>query len=402
MFGELPKLFDRDFAIGYFLPVAAFVAASYGLLTAFGLWMRLFPALTADNALMYGSIVVVASWFCAVFLLATNRFIYRLKEGYPLTFIDPRLNFRQRRRYKKLVDKSEDLKNRREDLEHQIEHEKAKPRGEQDSGKVEELQATVDKLTTKRDSYLIQIAERFPDEKYILPTRFGNIIRSFETYSRLVYGFEDIQGWSRLIAVVPDDYRALINAAKAVVDFWINLWFASTLLIIEYVTIIVYLVRYSDRQDSLLSLFWSPVLVYPILALALAFLASWRAKDSAISWGDHIRATSDLFLPELSRKLGFPSGSRDQHKALWILFSRMIIYRLPQHIDELLKLQLIDSSNDSTDGNRFQLLQELTKQLVASKSEIAELRSELESCKSELIKLRSQLESGKPEPKQST
>jgi hypothetical protein len=395
VFGELPKLFDRDFAIGYFLPVAAFLAASYGLLSGFDLWTRLFPALTVDNALVYGSFVIATSWFCAVFLLATNRFIYRVKEGYPLKFIDPRLNFRQRRRYKTLVDKSENLKRKREDLEHQIEHERAKPSSQQDAGKLDALQAKVDEFTTKRDRYLVRIAEEYPDEKNILPTRLGNIIRSFETYSRLVYGFEDIQGWSRLIAVVPDDYRALINSAKALVDFWLNLWFVSTLLIIEYVTIVLYLVRYSEQQDSLFSLIWSPVLMYPIGALALAFLASWRARDTAISWGDYIRVASDLFLPELSKKLGFPSATRDQHKALWTLFSRMIIYRLPQHIDELLMLQLIDTTNDSADTDRFRLVQTLTKQLVASKSEIAELRSQLESSKSQVIELRSQLESGK-------
>jgi hypothetical protein len=30
MFGEMPKLFDRDFAIGYFLPVIGFLVANLG------------------------------------------------------------------------------------------------------------------------------------------------------------------------------------------------------------------------------------------------------------------------------------------------------------------------------------------------------------------------------------
>jgi hypothetical protein len=33
--GQLPKLLDRDFVIGYFLPALTFVAASLGLFTAF-------------------------------------------------------------------------------------------------------------------------------------------------------------------------------------------------------------------------------------------------------------------------------------------------------------------------------------------------------------------------------
>jgi hypothetical protein len=37
LIGQLTGLIGRDFVIGYFLPVAAFIAASLGLAVAFGL-----------------------------------------------------------------------------------------------------------------------------------------------------------------------------------------------------------------------------------------------------------------------------------------------------------------------------------------------------------------------------
>ena len=50
MLGQLPNLFDRNFAIGYFLPVAAFAAVSYRLMEAFNL-SSLLSILTTTDAL---------------------------------------------------------------------------------------------------------------------------------------------------------------------------------------------------------------------------------------------------------------------------------------------------------------------------------------------------------------
>lgn len=85
MFGELPKLFDRDFAIGYFLPVACFLSTLYGLLLIFHL-TALVPFITQTNPeakLLIGTTVIgLSTWLISVFLLALNRTIYQLFEGY--------------------------------------------------------------------------------------------------------------------------------------------------------------------------------------------------------------------------------------------------------------------------------------------------------------------------------
>src|SRR5712692_4078105 len=80
------------------------------------------------------------------------------------------------------------------------------------------------------------LAERFPpEEDQLLPTAFGNTIKAFETYPDVMYGFDAIEGWTRLLAVIPKDYRELIETTKAETDFWVNLWFISLLILCECV-----------------------------------------------------------------------------------------------------------------------------------------------------------------------
>src|SRR4029079_17509458 len=82
---------------------------------------------------------------------------------------------------------------------------------------------------------LWRMAGDFPDdEASVLPTKFGNTIRAFEVYSRVVYGIESIYGWSRLLGVGPADYPEMMDNEKAQVDFWVNVWFESCLIVLVY------------------------------------------------------------------------------------------------------------------------------------------------------------------------
>src|SRR5690242_8100945 len=78
MFGELPKLFDRDFAVGFLLPAAVLAAAIWAVLNAFGLT----PNSPNPEVLAITAIVTGAVWFLAIALLALNYSILRFLEGY--------------------------------------------------------------------------------------------------------------------------------------------------------------------------------------------------------------------------------------------------------------------------------------------------------------------------------
>lgn len=140
-------------------------------------------------------------------------------------------------------------------------------------------------------------------------------MRAFEIYSRIMYGLDAIPGWERLLTVIPKDYRALIDDAKAQTDFWINMWFLSLLLALEYILILLLTQRYI--------LIW----VFPVAILSALF-AAYRARIAAIEWGHYIKASFDVFLPELYTKLGFPHPlNRTEERSNLIRFSQAIIYR---------------------------------------------------------------------------
>jgi hypothetical protein len=365
LFGQLPKLFDRNFAIGYFLPVTAFVVTSYGLLSGLGLASDLIPVLTENNALVNTTIIVIASWFFAVFLLVLNRPLYMMKEGY---WVPPWIPDRWqggKRRYSHLKDKDEVLADK-------IGKEKRRLKA---CGEVESDRLT--HLRIERIPIALKLAEEFPDEAYLLPTRFGNIIRSFESYSRLVYGIDDIPGWSRLLAVIPKDYRDLVDGAKAQADFWLNMWFVGLLVILEYIVAVIGLSSFGNQQQDLRDLVWSWTIPYLIGSILIVVLASWQSGRAAIVWGDYVRASYDVFLPELGKKLGFPSVARDKQKALWVLFSNVILYKPPNRTGELLSQLSEPPAEVSADFDNMAMVQSRAKQLAVNPSN--ELKSQLAS-----------------------
>jgi hypothetical protein len=205
MFGELSKLFDRDFAIAYFLPSACFVAGTYLLVADLIADLKLqVPSfgLSRDGLLRYLTVFGLVTLFCAIILSVLNRGVVRLMEGYWPFDLGQYLNGLEKRRFRNL-------------LKQEAESDDKKRKCGAD-GLPRALQNERNRIKRKK-------AERFPDKEYlILPTSFGNTYRAFEIYPRAVYGIDAIPGWYRLLAVVPEDYRQLMDASRARVDLWVN------------------------------------------------------------------------------------------------------------------------------------------------------------------------------------
>jgi hypothetical protein len=306
MFGELPKLFDRNFAVGFFLPVAIFVTLSGVVLGQYGFAPNMVGYLATD--LLVGTTIIgLISWVGGIVLLAVNRDLYRLMEGYGKYNPVKIFAWFEKRRYQKAIDELEKL-----DDEYRKCYETKK-----------EFPA---KSRTRRNQLMRQLAEEFPDkEEYLLPTPFGNVLRSFEIYPRVMYGLEAIDGWGRLLAVVPKDYTELIDAAKAQVDFWINLGVVFILLQIECV--------------SLVYIFGNPLNLWIVLLfIVLGTIVPLRAASSAREWGDFVKSAFDMFAPKMRESLGFNSPTdRDDEAKQWKSYSQAIIYRRPDLIPDLKK-----------------------------------------------------------------
>lgn len=357
MFGELSKLFDRNFVIGYFLPVALLAIATLALLAGFGLWLSVSDVLSFFSApnteasasentaistlapLVNTTIVVLVLWLFAVFLLALNRTVYRLMEGYGPANPARLLAWRERRRYRKLQERKKEVAD--------------------DSR--EELRL------------LREEAVQFPPREHqLLPTRFGNTLRAFEYYTWWIYGIDAIAGWNRVVALIPKDYQDLISEAKAQTDFWLHLWVFGLLIMMEYIIIVVYVAISPGFDEHLYMLWFFPlVLLFPIGA-------SRGARGAAVAWGDIVKASFDVFLPELGKKLGFPPiSSREQERDLWWLYANVITRR-----DLDARREFVEKLSAGTE-------------LTAMVREVEKLRSQLDSHTPEIEALREAL--GAPE-----
>lgn len=308
MFSELPKLFDRNFAIAYFLPVSLFMIASASLLNLVGYWSNMATVFTG-NTLFDATLAAFAAWIVGIFLMVLNREIYRFLEGYgsynPLKLLEKRT----REQFKKKVNRIDWLDDNYSDL-------------------------TVEQRA-ERTKLMKEVVESYPDkEALVLPTAFGNALRAFEVYPRVMYGFEGIEGWSRILAVLPKDYRDLIDDAKAQVDWWVNLGVMSLLFLIEFWYVVFSKWGLTSPWYITVLNLLLPLSIYALLNVFL----SWRVTSAAIGWGDYVKSAFDLYRFALLESMGIDiPKSRKEEREIWTKFSHAILFNLPESLPELKK-----------------------------------------------------------------
>jgi hypothetical protein len=305
MFSELPKLLDRNFVLSFFLPTVVFTSVNLYFVNIY-VPINIVSFLLQD-LLVGTSLIGLVVWLISVVLLVNNRDLYRLLEGYGALNPARLLKRWQLYSFHKLNNKIDEL-----NAQYLMSLESSSP--------------FPPEKRAERNAVLRKLSESFPDaERWILPTAFGNVIRAFEVYPRVMYGFESIDGWSRLLAVIPDHYRSLIDDAKSQVDFWVNILILFSVLVIEYI-IFIFLYGADFNWVLLVSFF---VVIY---------FASYRARHMAIDWGDMVKSAVDLYRFDLVEKLGIsPPKDRKEERRIWENFSQSIVYRVPESLPELRK-----------------------------------------------------------------
>ena len=311
MFSELPKLFDRNFAIAYFLPVSIFLAISAWLLDRVGYWANISAQLTSDNALINATLGVLIAWIGGILLMVLNRDIYRFLEGYgrfnPLRWFENRAKAEYTKKDERL---------------NWLNDEYSKP-------------TFTANLRKERTELLEEMAQRYPDQvDFVLPTAFGNALRAFEVYPRVMYGFESIEGWSRILAVLPKEYRELIDDAKSQVDWWVNLGTLSLVLVIEFWVVVFRKWGFDPAWYYTALNIVVPIIIFGLLNWFL----QWRATSAVVGWGDYIKSAFDIYRFTLLESLGIDAPkTRAEEKALWTKFSQATLFRLPYVLPELKK-----------------------------------------------------------------
>jgi len=307
MFSSLPKLVDKNFVLGFLLPVLLTAIALAVLYRETALLKDLYSALGSEDFSAALTVVGVTIWITAVLLMLCNNGLYRFLEGY----IGPFKNQWWRERRQAEFDKESKYL---DDTYAAI----TKP----------ESAATPE---TRREYFrrLRIFAERFPHLPHlVLPTRFGNVIRSFETYPLRVYGVDSIPTWLRMAAVIPKDFTSAIDSARTEVNFFINSWLLS--LVVAGLALGSFASDAFDLWDA-----GQPVtglkLDYPIsslAAIAIAIFAYRLATERAVAWGGVVKSAFDLYLPALARQLGYSlPATRARREQFWDAVNSMLLYR---------------------------------------------------------------------------
>ncbi len=179
-------------------------------------------------------------------------------------------------------------------------------------------------LRGQYSGYRVNVKHAYPDRRdLILPTRLGNVIRSFEYYSNREYGIDSIEIWPRLVAVIPKDYAVSIDDTKTTFDFMMN---CSLLSIMLSFTILVTGLLYPAPLFSITpAIYWIIKIVSLVLLSYFFYLISINRADA---WGLLVKSAIDLYRWDLLKKLGYKQDpkQRKDERELWGEISRQIIY----------------------------------------------------------------------------
>ena len=296
MFGQLQKILDRNFIIGYFVPALVLVLGSLVLLWFFGINQTLVKV-DGQEPLKDTALAGILSWTVALFYLVVNRQVYRWMEGYRFGLeryvrFPHGLLYESKQRESATLDKQFTVA----------------------EGMVEE-----DRVRAARNRFFGSFPRRYPSKKsQLLGTSFGNTVRAIEDYSRNVYGFESIQGWSRLFTVIPRDYREQMDGQEAFVMFWVNLWFTFVLLSALYLALL-FVPLYFKSPWILVSLGIS------------AFACLRMARSAAETWGEWVCGAFDVYLPALATKLKLNDcDTSNERGKMWSDLNQLMVFRDPE------------------------------------------------------------------------
>lgn len=298
LFSTISGQFSRDFILGAFLPVVVF-------LLLFAIFVS--PLLPPDLLVVPALDFLTPEWqwipFTFAALILTGLVfnfkgpIIRFYEGYPWqrSLLGKWLAGRHRRKYLELKARLEGY--------HAL------------------IQADPDREITKKWNDLNkELNKDYPERAgLVLPTRLGNVIRSFERYPAWQYDIESIEVWPRLRGVIEKDYASAIDEALGSLSFLLNLSLLSGSLGMLILGAGVW--NPPDR-------FLLRVLLPAAIAGGLSYFLYLVAIPQANRWGVLFKGAFDLYRWDLLKKMGYRQmpKERKEERRLWraISFQTML------------------------------------------------------------------------------
>lgn len=168
-----------------------------------------------------------------------------------------------------------------------------------------------------------ELNSQLPDlPSKVLPTRLGNVIRSFESYPYRQYRIRAITVWPRLSALVDKDYAAQIETIKSTLDFTLNGSLLCGLLAALVLGVrLVYPVRLAEARV------WLPALIAVLLLTLAAYGLYLAALSRANAWGNSVKGAFDIYRWRLLESLGYRYAPEtlEKERELWDWISTRLI-----------------------------------------------------------------------------
>jgi hypothetical protein len=306
--------FSKSLVLGTLLPVVLF------LILGMSFAMPLFPydwhflqqliALDSRTAVVFTFITIVLSGL----LYSFNTTIRSFYEGYPWQYTA--VGQWRMRHYQNQLRSARAFMARTLELRKELK--------QRDPGRYADV---IEKMENERTIIGLRLNNAFPNESYlVLPTRLGNVLRSFETYPFRQYNIAGVTLWPRLRARIDKDYAAALDDAKTPLDFVINISFLSGFLSLAILVIgLLYPIPLASRRIGIM---WG----VEIFAFAfLSYFSYLLAINQTREWGNMFKGAFDLYRCDLLKQLGYKQipATMAEERALWGGIFRQMKYGDP-------------------------------------------------------------------------
>lgn len=157
---------------------------------------------------------------------------------------------------------------------------------------------------------------RYPmRDDQIVPSKFGNAIRAFETYGKTRFNLDSQTLWHELYAVAPKYIQQKIEQAQSSVDFFVAGVFLSLFLAVA--TVVTGVLEDYDRTIFILA---AP-------PLFVAFLSHWIAIRATDEWAYSVQALVNIGRVKLADSLGLSlPETLAEEREMWGLATKFVYF----------------------------------------------------------------------------
>lgn len=183
------------------------------------------------------------------------------------------------------------------------------------------FQSAASSGTGWRRGLALENLARYPlDDSQIVPTRFGNAIRAFETYGKTRFNLDSQTLWNELVAVAPKHIQSELNSTRSSVDFFVASFYLSIFF------------GFACWVLGAIEHFKISILLLSVPAFLLAILCHWLAIRAIDAWADPVHALVNLGRVKLADSLGLRlPKTLEEEKTMWGLVTMYSYYANPEY-----------------------------------------------------------------------